>query len=357
MRRALELARRGGVRTRPNPNVGAVVVRGGRVVGEGWHRALGEDHAEAVALRAAGARARGATLYVTLEPCAHVGRTPPCVDAILAARVGRCVVATRDPHAIVNGRGLRRLRAGGVRVTLGVLEREARELLGAYAFRHRHGRPRVTWKVAATLDGRIADPAGRSRWITNTASRAHVHRLRAAADAIVVGAGTAAADDPRLTARGRGVVRQPLRIVVDSALALPPTLRLFGPALARGTIVACGPRASRARESRLLARGVRVWRLPAPRGAVSAAALLARLAAHGCHDVMLECGPGLGTPWLRRGLVDRVAVFVAPRVLGADSLAWLGRWPGRSLARARGGRLLEQRRFGDDAYLLVEVAR
>jgi diaminohydroxyphosphoribosylaminopyrimidine deaminase/5-amino-6-(5-phosphoribosylamino)uracil reductase len=215
----------------------------------------------------------------------------------------------------------------------------------------------VTWKVAATLDGRIADASGRSRWITSAASRRHVHRLRAEADAIVVGAGTAAADDPRLTARGPRVARQPLRIVLDTTLSLPHSLKLFGRSLARGTVVVCSQRASGARERALRARGVDVWRLPASRSGIAPATLLRRLAREGRHEVLLECGPGLGTPWLRANVVDRMAVFVAPRLLGGDGRSWLDSLGERPLEEARAGRLLEQRRFGDDAYLLVEVAR
>src|SRR5262245_24973930 len=189
MRRALGLAERGRGHTAPNPVVGAVIVRGGTVVGEGWHRAIGERHAEVEALARAGGSARGATLYVTLEPCAHWGRTPPCVDAILAAGIARCVVALRDPDPRVNGRGLRRLRAAGVRVELGLLADEAAEQLAAYRRAQETGRPRVTWKVAGSLDGRIADVRGRSKWITGPEARADGHRLRSASDAIVVGAG------------------------------------------------------------------------------------------------------------------------------------------------------------------------
>lgn len=357
MRRALRLAARGGVRTRPNPNVGAVVARKGRVVGEGFHRAPGRDHAEVVALRAAGDRARGATLYVTLEPCAHQGRTPPCADAIVAAGIRRCVVATRDPHAIVNGRGLRALRAAGIRVEVGLLARESRDLLAGYWLAHTRGWPRVTWKVAATLDGKIADARGVSRWITGPAARHEVHRMRAAADVVLVGAGTARADNPRLTARVPGVSRQPLRVVLDTRLELPLSLRLFGRGLARGTVVMCGPRADARRARALERRGVGVWRVAAGRGGLLPRAVLRRLAREGAQDVMLECGAALGTPWLRAGLVDRMAVFVAPRLMGAEGVSWMGLLGRRRLDRALGGRLVAQRRFGDDALLVMEVAR
>jgi len=355
MLRALELAGRGRGRTRPNPVVGAVVVRGGRIVGEGWHAALGEPHAEVVALDRAGSRARGATLFVTLEPCAHTGRTPPCVDAILRARVRRCVVAVRDPHRIVDGRGLRALKRAGVRVEVGLCAAEARQVLGGYWHAHTLGRPRVTWKIAATLDGRIADGAGRIRWITGPEARRAGHRMRALADAIVIGAGTARADDPRLTARGVGAARQPLRVVCDTRLRLPPALALFGPQLARGTVVACGPEAPAGRERALAARGVRVWRVPIKGGGVSPAALAHRLAAEGCQEVLLEGGARLGTAWLRAGLVDRVALHFAPRVMGARGLAWCGALGGDAGARARAGRLVEVGRLGGDASLLVEM--
>ena len=355
MDRALQLAARGIGRTSPNPPVGAVVVRGGRVVGEGWHRRAGEPHAEALALAAAGSRARGATLYVTLEPCDHTGRTPPCTDGILGAGIARCVVATRDPNPIVLGRGLRRLRRAGVRVELGLREPVARALLGGYWLTHTRRRPRVTWKVASTLDGRIADRSGHSRWVTGALSRRRVHQMRAVADAVVVGRGTAAADDPQLTARAVGTRRQPLRVVCDTRLALPGRLRLFGRALAKGTVVACGRHANAARARALEARGVRVWRLPVRHGHVAPAALARRLAEEGCHEVLIESGAGLGTAWLRAGLVDRVALFVAPRVLGAEGLEWCGPLGRRRLARAVPGRLAGIERVGEDALLVMEV--
>jgi diaminohydroxyphosphoribosylaminopyrimidine deaminase / 5-amino-6-(5-phosphoribosylamino)uracil reductase len=355
MARALRLAERGRGRTAPNPIVGAVVVRDGRIVGEGWHRQAGADHAEVMALRAAGRAARGATVYVTLEPCAHTGRTPPCVDTLIAAKIARCVVAIRDPHRIVNGRGIRRLRQAGVRVDVGLLAEAAREALGGYLLAHTRNRPRVTWKVAASLDGRTADRSGRSRWITGPEARRHGHRLRAASDAVVIGSGTARADDPRLTARVPGAVQQPLRVVCDSRLALPRTLRLLRRPLAQGTVVACGRSAPARAEAALLDAGVRVWRLPLVAGRVSPRALARRLAAEGCHEVLIESGARLGSAWMREGLVDRVALFTAPLVLGGDAQAWCGLLGG-SLARARRGRVLEQARFGDDVWLLVALA-
>ena len=355
MERALRLAERGRGHVSPNPVVGAVVVRDGRVVGEGWHRALGQAHAEAVALSRAGRAARGATLYVTLEPCAHVGRTPPCVDAILDAGIRRCVVATRDPHPIVDGRGLRRLRAAGVKVELGLMAAESRALLGGYWQVHTTGRPHVVLKLATSLDGRLAPPAGfaprgSGRWLTGPEARRAVHRLRSQVDAIVIGSGTARADDPRLTVRGIRGTRQPLRVVCDSRLALPSTLQLLRLPLSRGTLVACTDRAPKAKERALLAKGVRVWRLPRGRGGVSLAALLRRLAREGAQEVLVEGGSRLATSMLASGAVDQLALFVAPRVLGAEGLAWCGPLPA-SLE----GRIRDQRRVGADTWLTIEM--
>ncbi len=355
MRRALLLAERGRGHTAPNPIVGAVIVRAGRIVGEGWHRALGRDHAEVEALAQAGRSARGATLYVTLEPCAHWGRTPPCADALIAAGIARCVVATRDPDPRVNGRGLRKLRAAGIQVDVGLLADAARAQLAGYRRAQERGLPRITWKVAATLDGRIADSRGHSRWITGPAARADGHRLRAESDAIVVGARTARADDPQLTARtgtrARGA--QPLRVVIASHLALPRSLKLFRPPLARGTVVACTNAAPAARERWLAARGVSVWRLPSKYGRVALAALAERLAREGCHEVLVEGGAILGAAFLRAGLVQRLVLYTAPLVLGGG-LAWCDGLD-RSLADTPRGRIVSASRVGEELCLVVDL--
>lgn len=354
MRRALHLAERGRERTAPNPMVGAVVVRDGRVVGEGWHHALGQPHAEVMALDRAGARAKGATLYCTLEPCAHFGRTPPCADAVIAAGVKRCVVAIRDPNPVVDGRGLRKLRAAGVRLELGLLDDEARAQLRGYLLVHTEHRPRVTWKVAATLDGRIADGKGRSRWITGVAARKLGHGLRAASDAVLIGAGTARADDPRLTVRlAPRARRQPLRVVCDSQLTLPTSLRLYGRSLSGGTVVACNVDAPARRVVALEARGVRVWRLPKLQGRVSPRALARRLAREGVLEVLLEGGAMLGASWLRASLVDRIALFTAPRILG-EGLSWCAPF-GAALADAARGRVVSVQRVATDTLTWVEL--
>jgi len=330
---ALTLAERGAGRTRPNPLVGAVVVRGGRVVGRGFHRRLGAAHAESVARAAAGARAKGATQFVNLEPCVHDGRTPPCVPQILAAGIRHVVVAHRDPDPRVSGRGLAWLERAGVEVTLGVLADEARALNAGYLSAHERGRPRIALKLATSLDGRVAPAKGGARWITGPESRRAAHELRARHDSIIVGAGTVRRDDPELTVRG---VRRPgppaLRIVVSSDLALPARARLFGAALARGTVVATlepearpakDRKAHELRAARLARRGVAIWFLPkAQGGGVDLAVLCARLAEEGRHDVLVEGGPTLAAALADAGLVDELWLFVAPRLLGAAARPW-----------------------------------
>lgn len=317
MRRALALARRAAGRTSPNPLVGAVVVRDGRVVGEGYHRKAGTPHAEVHALRAAGALAQGATLYVTLEPCDHHGRTPPCTEAILAAGIRRVVTATIDPNPLVAGRGLERLRRAGVEVVTGVLEDEARELNEAFFKYITAGRPLVTYKYAMTLDGKAAARTGASRWISGPAARRLVHRLRAQADAVLVGVGTILADDPELTVRdARG--RDPVRVVVDSLLRTPPTARVVAAAARSGapTWIATTPAAPAERRAALQAAGAEVLVLPARDGRVDLAALMAELGRREVTSVLLEGGPTLAAAALDAGLIDRVAAFVCPLLLG-----------------------------------------
>jgi len=319
MGRALALAALGEGRTRPNPPVGAVVARDGAVVGEGFHAAAGGPHAEVVALAAAGEAARGATLYVTLEPCAHHGRTPPCTEAILAAGVARVVVAVSDPDPRVTGGGLDALRRAGVAVTLGLLAEEAGELIAPFARHAASGRPLVTAKYAMTLDGRIATRTGHARWITGPAARRRAHALRDAADAVLVGAGTVRADDPRLTVRhgvrGRAP-RQPLRVVLGGRGGLSASARVFDADLPGRTVLAttADPLAHAAR---LEARGVEVVRLSAaPDGRVDLPALLDWLGAHDVMSLLVEGGSAVLGAFFAAGLVDRVVAFVAPKIVG-----------------------------------------
>jgi diaminohydroxyphosphoribosylaminopyrimidine deaminase/5-amino-6-(5-phosphoribosylamino)uracil reductase len=355
MRLALAQARRASGRTFPNPAVGAVVLRGGRVLGRGYTRPAGGPHAEVVAIEAArrrhGAAAlRGAWLAVTLEPCAHVGRTAPCADLVAQVGISRVLVGHIDPHPSVSGRGLRRLRRAGVEIALGVLERECREQHRGFLSVCERGRPFVALKLATSLDGRIATAAGESRWITGERARAAVHALRARVDAILVGSGTARADDPELTARRDGrVVHTPVRVVVDSQLRTPPTARLF--AAGGGAIAVCAAGAPRSRRQALEARGVRVLPVARAAGGLDLRRALSRLAAAGLTEVLVEGGGQIAAALLRRGLVDELHWFVAPRLLGGDGRPALGPLALASLARAPRLRDVSLRRLGEDWVL------
>jgi diaminohydroxyphosphoribosylaminopyrimidine deaminase/5-amino-6-(5-phosphoribosylamino)uracil reductase len=316
--RAFALAERGRYGVPPNPMVGAVVVRGGKVAGEGWHRRAGQAHAEIRALERAGRKARGADLYLTLEPCVHQGRTPPCAPRVAAAGIRRVVVAASDPNPVVSGRGIRALRREGIEVVLApaAWRRRAEEQNETFRTAIERQRPFVLAKWASSLDGRIASSRGESRWITGEAARRRAMLLREEYDAILVGAGTVLADDPRLTRRlGKAGRRPHWRIVLDGRLRVPEDAGVLrGPG---ERIVATARPASSAKARRLEARGVRVWSLPGrSRTRVSLERLLARLAENGVSSLMIEGGAETLGAFLREGLVDRVAVFLAPRILG-----------------------------------------
>ena len=316
MARAVELGRRGLGRVEPNPAVGAVLVRDGAVVGEGWHAVFGGPHAEVEAIRAAGDRARGATLYVTLEPCCHWGKTPPCTDAVLAAGIREVVYGAVDPNLEVAGKGAAILAAAGLAVRRVEDDRACRELLAPYLAWRARGTPWVLAKWAMTLDGRIATRTGDSRWVSSEASRRRVHELRNLISAVAIGIGTALADDPLLTCRIEGG-RQPLRVVVDTAARLPPEARLVRTAREVPVLVAVGPTAPAARVGALEAAGVEVLTLPAGAGSgVALNALLAVLAARGRSTLLVEGGSRLLGSLFDRRLVDEVEVYVAPIVVG-----------------------------------------
>lgn len=323
MRRAVALAERALGRTSPNPAVGAVLVKAGRIVGEGWTRPAGGPHAEVVALRRAGARARGATLYVTFEPCAHFGRTPPCADAVVAAGVARVVVGVGDPNPRVRGRGLRTLERAGVAVTTGVLAAEAGRMSAWFRHWVVRRRPFVILKLAASLDGRIATAAGASRWITGAAARRWVHELRNRVDAVMVGSETVLADDPALTCRRHGG-RDPLRIVIDGRLRMPLAARLVRQRSAAATVVATTAAAPLRKRRALGAAGVEVIVLPAVAGKVDLAACMRLLAARGVVSLLVEGGGELAAALLRARLVDRLALLTAPVLLGGDGRPMLG---------------------------------
>ncbi|KUK12985.1 MAG: Riboflavin biosynthesis protein RibD [Moorella sp. 60_41] len=315
MRRALELARKGLGRTSPNPAVGAVVVRDGEIVGEGYHERAGTPHAEAHALREARDRARGSTLYVTLEPCCHHGKTPPCTEAIIGAGIKKVVAAMVDPNPKVAGRGLRRLQEAGVEVEVGLLEKEARRLNEAFIKYITTGLPWVTLKMALTLDGKIATRTGAARWITCEESRRRVHELRNTYDAVLVGIGTVLADDPQLTARLPGG-RDPVRVILDSRLRLPLDARLVNVKSGAPTVVATTEEAPRERREELVRAGIEVMTLPAEEGRVSWPALLEGLARRRIISVLIEGGAEVNGSALAHGVVDRVIAFIAPKLFG-----------------------------------------
>jgi diaminohydroxyphosphoribosylaminopyrimidine deaminase/5-amino-6-(5-phosphoribosylamino)uracil reductase len=316
MARALELARRGLWMTDPNPRVGCVLAHGERIVGEGWHERAGGPHAEVMALDAAGMSARGATAYVTLEPCCHHGRTPPCTDALIGAGVARVVYALRDPNPRVDGGGVARLVAAGIAVEGGVLESESRELNQGFVSRMTRGRPWVTVKLAASLDGGTALPGGESRWITGEAAREDVQRLRARSSAVMTGSGTVIADDPRLDARLPGVERQPLRVVLDSRLRTPPGARILAPP---GKALVLCTEMNDARVAALRAAGAEVEAVAAAGGGVDLEAALALLAAREVNELLVECGAGLAGALLAAGLADELMLYLAPTLLGRDA--------------------------------------
>ena len=320
MARALELARRGVGLTHPNPAVGAVVVKSGRVVGEGFHVFNRRDHAEVVALRHAGKRAKGATLYVTLEPCCHVGRTGPCTNAIIASGIKRVVAAMRDPHSMVAGRGFQQLRRAGVAVTAGVSEPDAQTLNEAFTHWIVTKRPLVTLKTALTLDGQIAQRAGSITWITSPASRREVQRMRHQADALLTGIGTVLADDPRLTDRsGLPRRRRLLRVIVDSKLRTPLRSELVQSAQ-RDLLIMTTQRADSPKARALVRAGAEVVRVPAHRGHVDLRAVIRELGRREILNLLVEAGAELNGAILEAGLVDKMVLFYAPKIMGTGGV-------------------------------------
>ncbi len=322
LRMACRLARKAAGRTSPNPIVGAVLVRGGRIVGVGFHRFAGGDHAEIVALKHAGAQARGATLYITLEPCSHYGRTPPCTRALIRAGIKEVVCGTRDPNPLIAGQGFRQLRRAGIKVRIGVLENDCRALIESFAKFITRRLPFVTLKLAATLDGKIAAASGDARWISGEDSRRRVHRMRNEVDAVIVGVETVKADDPQLTCRiPRG--RNPWRIVVDSRLSIPLSARVLRQADPAKTIVATGTQVSAVKMRAIEALGAQVWPLPLKRGKVAWRPLLRKLAASGIVSVMIEGGAVVAASAVKERIIDKIIFFYAPKIVGADGRAMI----------------------------------
>jgi diaminohydroxyphosphoribosylaminopyrimidine deaminase/5-amino-6-(5-phosphoribosylamino)uracil reductase len=348
MEEALRLARRGRGRTSPNPMVGAVIARGSEVVGRGAYLGRENPHAEVVALDEAGVKARGATIYVTLEPCVHHGRTSPCTDAVVSSGVARLVAAMEDPDPRVSGSGFLDLRERGVEVTVGEGEERARALNRSYITHRRLGRPFVTLKSAITIDGRTAAVDGSSRWITGEKARRDAHRERAASDAVCVGVGTVLQDDPQLTAREVRVFAQPLRVVLDSAGRTPTTARVLDDSAA--TLVAVSTaHEDQARIERLVSAGADVVTLGGDAGRVSIPLLLKSLAERDVLSLMVEGGPTLAGSFVAEELVDRYLFYVGPQLMGSEGTRGLFEgWSAPSIKDARRLRVVSVRRLGKD---------
>lgn len=363
MAEALQLAQRGLYTTDPNPRVGCVLVRQGDVVGRGWHETAGEPHAEIHALREAGERARGATAYVTLEPCSHQGRTPPCADALIEAGIERVVAAMQDPNPLVSGQGLARLQAAGLQVEHGLLETAAEALNPGFISRMKRGRPWVRCKLAMSLDGRTAMSSGESEWISSEASRRDVQRLRARSSAIMTGIGTVLADDPSLNVRlgaaelaGVEPVRQPLRVILDPGLACPSDARLLSLAGETLILTAAGEQAAR---RALEAAGASVETVETENGRddrLQLPAVMRLLADHEINEVLLETGATLAGAMVQAGLVDELTVYIAPHLMG-DSARALLRLPGLEQMRDRIElEITDIRAVGKDIRLTAAVA-
>jgi diaminohydroxyphosphoribosylaminopyrimidine deaminase/5-amino-6-(5-phosphoribosylamino)uracil reductase len=356
MRHAIELAKQGWFTTHPNPRVGCVIAHGERVVGAGWHRIAGGAHAEVLALRAAGAAAKSATAYVTLEPHCFHGKTPPCTRALIEAGIANVICGTLDPNPKVSGEGLKELREAGLKASVGLLEEEARALNLGFEKRMRFGTPRVTVKVAASLDGRVALSNGQSQWITGEAARADVQYLRAASSAVMTGVDTVIADDPALNVRDETIDlagREPVRVVLDTHLRMPTSGRLFE---ARGKILIFTVSASASRAEALVAAGGEVISVPAGAdGRVDIAAVMLELGRRECNDVLIEAGPTLASRILELGLCDELIVYFAPKILGADAKAMFLLDPLRRLEDALQFRIQRAEALGTD--LKITLAR
>jgi diaminohydroxyphosphoribosylaminopyrimidine deaminase/5-amino-6-(5-phosphoribosylamino)uracil reductase len=349
MARALELAGRGLYTTTPNPRVGCVVAQGERVVGEGWHEKAGLPHAEVLALRAAGDRAGGATLYLNLEPCSHHGRTPPCVDAIISAGVKRVVVAMEDPNPKVAGTGFAKLRAAGIAIEQGLEEDEARELNIGFVARMTRGRPWVRMKIAASLDGRTALANGKSQWITGEAARADGHRFRARACAVLTGYGTVRDDDPQLNVRDVATPRQPLKIVVDSKFETSPTVRL----LREGMTLVVGAVNDKKKIDGLKTAGAETILIPNAEAKVELFKLMQELARRELNEIHVEAGTKLNGSLLQAGVVDELLVYLAPSVIGDSGRGMFNLPVLTALSQRTSLVIREVERIGEDLRILA----
>jgi diaminohydroxyphosphoribosylaminopyrimidine deaminase/5-amino-6-(5-phosphoribosylamino)uracil reductase len=352
MAEALRLAQNGLFTTTPNPRVGCVIVRDGQEVGAGWHEMTGGPHAEIMALRAAGARARGATAYVSLEPCSHHGRTPPCVDALIEAGITRVVAALQDPNSEVAGNGYAALRAAGIQVESGLMQDEARALNIGFVSRMSRGRPWVRMKIAASLDGRTALANGRSQWITGPEARRDGHAWRARACAVLTGIGTVRDDDPQLNVREVETTRQPLKVVVDSRLQLPLSAKLLG----SGKVLVAAAVDDQAGIAALQNKGAEVVMLPNARGKVELTQLMRELARRELNEVHVEAGFKLNGSLLAAGLVDELLIYLAPSILGDGARGMFSLPDLADLAQKRLVQFADVRTIGGDLRILARIA-
>ena len=349
---ALQLAEQGLYTTTPNPRVGCVIVKNNRIIGQGAHLKAGEPHAEVLALRTAGERAKGADVYVTLEPCNHHGRTPPCVDALIQAGVGRVVVAMQDPNPLVAGNGVKRLQASGIQVEVGLMESVAFNLNSGFIARMTRGLPYVRCKIAASLDGRTALNNYQSQWITGEAARADVQHWRAQSCAIITGIGTVLADNPSMNVRLSDISRQPLRVIVDSQLQTPPDCKLLSTSHPQSApmLIAYANDANQQQQS-LMAKGVRLLQLPNQNGNVDLTALLATLAQQGVNEVLLEAGQGLNGAFLQAGLIDELILYYAPKLMGTDAKGMFAVPELTNMQQVTHLQIIDVRQFGQDIRL------
>lgn len=350
---ALQLAERGLYTTTPNPRVGCVLVRDDKIVGTGWHQRAGEPHAEILALRMAGEQAQGATAYVTLEPCSHHGRTPPCADALVQAGIQRVVAAMQDPNPLVSGQGLARLANAGVMVECGLLETEAHRLNPGFIKRMRYNLPWLRIKTAASLDGRTALNNGISQWITGTAARQDVHAWRARSCAMLTGIGTVLADNPRLTVRDIDTPRQPWRIVLDSQLRTPPQANILD---TPGTLIVCATYFAD-RAAALESRGAEILLLPNDNQQIDLSRLLTLLAQRGVNEIMVEAGATLNGAFLTQQLVDEWIAYIAPTILGNHARSLFTLPELTSLTQAQHGTITDIRQIDTDCRLILQFER
>ncbi|MCK4234353.1 bifunctional diaminohydroxyphosphoribosylaminopyrimidine deaminase/5-amino-6-(5-phosphoribosylamino)uracil reductase RibD [candidate division WOR-3 bacterium] len=312
MKKAIQLARRGKGRVSPNPLVGAIIVKNGKIIGDGYHKKAGTEHAEIVAIKKAGKKAKDSTMYVNLEPCCHYGKTPPCTETIIGAGIKEVFIGTKDPNPLVSGNGIKKLEKKGIKVNIGTLENEARKLNEFYFTYMKKKRPFIILKIAQTIDGNIADLSGNSKWITNESARKKVHSLRYEVDAILTGIGTVKKDNPQLTARLLKNTKTPLRIVLDSNLRIPHNSEI----VKEGTIIATLPKSSMKKKKNLISKGIRIWEIQGKDNRIDLSKVLKRAYEEKIISILVEAGKKVSSSFLKENLIDKIYIFISNKILG-----------------------------------------